>query len=317
MGSEIKFVSVLMPTYNCSRYIIPAVRSILNQTFREFELVIIDDGSGDNTEELISQIKDSRVRYIKTEHKGLAAALNYGIGICESDWIARMDSDDLNSRYRLEKQIRFLEQNSDYDIVSSWSVYFNDKGRIMFLLKPPVSHNEIIEAMNIHNPVNHSGVIYRKKIISENKYNENYTTNEDYELFYRLRDYVRFYNIPEFLVYTRIRKNSNTYPMNNSNLYEMLFNPAFKNLIEAKSKGQAFYWTNIIAWLNYFYGDRKNSRGYFRKSASLRNYLAYITTFLPSEYFHKFISMRLRYRLESFFVNKSLIRQELNALLNQ
>src|SRR6266487_3978128 len=114
MPENIKNISVLMPAYNCGNYIADSIKSILNQTFKEFELIIIDDGSTDNTGEIVNAFKDSRILYKKKENKGTAAALNYGLSIAAGDWVARIDADDLNIVTRLEKQLKFLEENPDY-----------------------------------------------------------------------------------------------------------------------------------------------------------------------------------------------------------
>jgi len=305
-----------MPVFNRSKYAEKSIRSILNQTCKDFEFLIIDDGSTENTEEMVSSFKDSRIVYKKLDkNKGTAAALNFGLKSAKGDWIARIDSDDLNTADRLETQIKFLEDNPEYDVVSSWSVYFKDPGKILFLLKEPVEHKEIYKYLNLHNPINQSGVIYRKKIIKKEGYNENYLNNEDFELFYRIRDKVRFYNIPKFLVYTRVTKDSLSYTGTNKNIYDFLFPPAFKNLMDSQTKGKSFFWASNIAWINYFYGNRKDSRGYFSNSFSIRNLLAYLTTLLPEKLFNKFLNSRLKYRFKALFYGKRFYRNELKKLL--
>ena len=315
MPEPIKNITVLMPAYNCGKYIAHSVKSILSQTHKDFELIIIDDGSDDNTEEIVMSFKEPRIIYRKTVHMGTSAALNLGLSIALNDWVARIDADDLNVPDRLEKQIKFLDENPDYDIVSCWSVYFKDPAKVLFLLEEPVEHEDIYEHLDLHNRLNQSGVIYRKSIIIEAGYNENYKNNEDFELFHRIRDSVKFYNIPEFLVYTRIRSDSRTYSNNNHNIYDFLFPVSFKNMFEAKSKGEHFYWATTIAWLNYFFGDRKSSRGYFKNSFSLKNIAAYLTTFLPDKYFNKFINSHLKYRLKTIFRSSGNYKEELKRLL--
>ncbi len=315
MPEGIKQISVLMPAYNCGKYINHSIKSILNQTFKEFEFVIIDDGSTDNTEEIVKGFKDSRIIYHKTENRGTSAALNFGLKLCKYDWVARIDADDLNIKTRFETEIKFLENNPEYDVVSSWSVYFKDPGKILFLLKEPVEHLDIYDYLDLHNPINQSGVIYRKKLIQSDGYNEDFRYNEDFELFHRIRDKVKFYNIPQFLVYTRVRNDSKTYSQRNRNLYDMLFNPAFKNMIDAKSKGEHFYWASTIAWINYFYGARTDSRSYFKNSFSWKNLSAYFTTFLPDEYFYKFIDSRFKYRIKHLFTSSKHFNNELKNLL--
>ena len=308
-------ISVLMPAYNCSKYIKAAINSILNQTYKEFEFIIIDDGSTDNTADIISSFKDSRIKYYKTEHKGTSAALNYGITLCSNEWIARIDADDLNTPARLEKQMKFIEENPECDVISSWSVYFRDPAKILFLLKEPLYNNEIYKYLDIHNPLNQSAMICRKSIFNDVKFNENIDSAEDYELLYRIRDNVNFAIMPEFLVYTRLRDDSRTMTGSRGNLYNMLYNNAFKKMLDSKSKGDHFYWASVAAWLNYFYGERSDARSYFRNSFSIKNTAAYLTTFLPDKYFLKFINSHFKYRLKSIFINKSHYRKELQELL--
>ena len=284
-------ISVLMPAYNCSKYIKAAINSILNQTYKEFEFIIIDDGSTDNTADIISSFKDSRIKYYKTEHKGTSAALNYGITLCSNEWIARIDADDLNITTRLEKQMKFIEENPECDVISSWSVYFRDPAKILFLLKEPLYNNEIYKYLDIHNPLNQSAMICRKSIFNDVKFNENIDSAEDYELLYRIRENVNFAIIPEFLVYTRLRDDSRTMTGSRGNLYNMLYNNAFKKMLDSKSKGDHFYWASVAAWLNFFYGERSDARGYFRNSFSFKNTAAYLTTFLPVKYFLKLINL--------------------------
>jgi glycosyltransferase involved in cell wall biosynthesis len=317
MPENIKNISVLMPAYNCGKYIRTAINSILNQTFKDFEFIIIDDGSTDNTEELVSKIKDPRITYRKTENKGTSAALNYGISLAAYDWIARIDADDINVPERLEKQVKFIGSNPEYDVISSWSVYFRDPLKILFALKEPVEHNVIYEYLDLHNPMNQSATIYRKSIIEEAGYNENFKSNEDFELYYRIRDKSVFYNIPEFLVYTRVRSDSKTFSMSSGNIYDFLFPAAFKNMLEAKSKGDHFYWAGNIAWLNYFYGNRKDSRNFLKSSVSFKNFIAFLSTFLPQNSFNKLIDSRIKYRLKAVFSGTGTFKKELSKLLAQ
>ena len=113
-------ISVLMPTYNTAATIATAVQSILNQTWKEFELLILDDGSTDTTNEIISNIRDDRIRYIKLPHQGLTKTLNYGLSIAAThDIIARMDADDLCVPWRFETQLSILNQLPRNTILSS------------------------------------------------------------------------------------------------------------------------------------------------------------------------------------------------------
>lgn len=315
MKGTIQHISVLLPVYNGEKYIKSSLSSVLNQTFKNIEIVIIDDGSTDNTAAIIKGFSDDRIKYFRTEHKGTSAALNYGVKKCRYVWIARIDADDLNVPERLEKQVKYLEENPECYVLSSWSVYFKDPGKILFRLKEPTAHNKIYKYLDIHNPINQSAMMIRKSILKENPYNESLDSNEDYELMYRIRDKAVFANMEEFLVYTRFHQGSRTNTGSRDNLYNLLYTNAFKKLADSKSKGEVFYWATVSAWLNYFYGDRRDSRSYFRNSVSLKNLAALFTTFLPDKYFFMFINSRLKYRLKSKFTNKSSFKRQLKNLL--
>ena len=317
MPEVIKEISVLMPAFNSADYIGHSIKSILRQSHEEFEFIIVNDGSTDKTEDVILSFNDPRIKYFKTENKGTAAAMNFGISKAQFKWIARIDSDDLSSPDRLEKQVNFLNENHEIDILSSWSIYFNNKGKILFFLHPETEHKEIIKALNLHNPINQSGLIFRKSILKKDKYNEKYMFNEDFELMHRLKDKVKFHNYPEYLTYTRVSGGSKSFLQRKNSVCDFLFNPAFKNLLDAKSKGEHFYWASVIAWINFFYGDRKQSRNYFKSSVSLKNTIAYLATLLPEKAFDKFIDFRLKYRLKSLFTGKNKYYNELNRLLNE
>src|SRR5690348_17180507 len=112
-------VSVIMPVYNQERYVMAAVQSVLGQTWRDFELLIVDDGSTDGTIPLLRQISDPRVRVICAEHGGFTAALARGIAEARARWIARMDSDDLCTPNHLERQLRFLAEHPECVFVGS------------------------------------------------------------------------------------------------------------------------------------------------------------------------------------------------------
>lgn len=112
-------LTVLLPFYNSGKYLRHAVRSVLNQTFAEFEFVIIDDGSTDNSEDIILRFKDPRIIYIKKEHTGLADSLNYGLKVAKTDIIVRMDSDDTCDVRKIETQYNFFTQNKNYDIIGT------------------------------------------------------------------------------------------------------------------------------------------------------------------------------------------------------
>jgi glycosyltransferase involved in cell wall biosynthesis len=121
-------ITVLMPVYNVSLYVKQAIESILNQTYTDFELLIINDGSSDNTRDEVLKISDERIRFEENEiNIGLANTLNKGIELARGKYIARMDGDDISKLDRLEKQFQFLENNPDIDICGAGYEFFGSK----------------------------------------------------------------------------------------------------------------------------------------------------------------------------------------------
>ena len=111
-----------MPVYNTKEeYLREAIESILNQTFTDFEFIIVNDGSTNNAEDVILSYKDERIVYIKQENQGVSIASNNGWNKAKGEYIARMDSDDVSFPDRLEKQIQFLEDNPEYSLVGGWA----------------------------------------------------------------------------------------------------------------------------------------------------------------------------------------------------
>ncbi len=123
-------VSVLLPTYNAAEFLNYSIKSILNQTYKDYELLIIDDGSTDNTTEVVSNFADDRINYVKKSHSGLASSLNYGLKIAKYDWVARMDADDIAHPERLENQVCYIDDSINL-IISSWAFIFRGE-KILF-----------------------------------------------------------------------------------------------------------------------------------------------------------------------------------------
>src|SRR5437868_7347070 len=124
-------VSVIMTVYNAQEYLNMAVDSILNQTYKNLEFIIINDGSTDNSGHIIEAYNDPRIKYIPQKNQGLAAALNKGIGLAKGKYIARMDHDDISYQMRLEKQVEFMEDNREVAMAgTSFDLIDSDSGII-------------------------------------------------------------------------------------------------------------------------------------------------------------------------------------------
>ena len=149
-----------MPVYNGEKYIGEAIGSILAQTERDFELLVVDDGSTDKTVEVVSSFKDDRVKYFKRSHEGLVMALNFALGKANSKYIARMDADDVAYPERFEKQLKYITANN-LAVCGSWADLTDEDGDKIGELKfPPITAGAIRYYAILHNPFIHPTVIF-------------------------------------------------------------------------------------------------------------------------------------------------------------
>jgi len=193
--------------YNGSQYILLSVNSILNQTYENYELLIIDDGSEDNSEVIIRSLNSEKIRYIKLNHIGRSAALNYGLREAKYDWVALMDSDDLAAPERLEKEVSYISGRYQ-DIIFSDSVFFK-KEKIHLLNMINTDKEDLKKKIKSRGHICNSSVLYNRNFILENGgYNEMLEHSEDFDLWIRLLNKGNFVHINEFLLFMRIRENS-------------------------------------------------------------------------------------------------------------
>jgi glycosyltransferase involved in cell wall biosynthesis len=184
-------VSVLMPVYNGEPYLCEAIDSILNQTFSDFELIIIDDCSKDGSVELIKTYTDSRIRLIANPvNQGLRFILNQGLRLAQAEYIARMDCDDISLPQRLAKQVEYLDRHPEIAIVGGQSVYIDTTGKIMDnnMYWCAAEHSSIRWTAGYECPFVHPLVMYRQQILwgELGGYDENATFAEDYEMWLHL-----------------------------------------------------------------------------------------------------------------------------------
>jgi glycosyltransferase involved in cell wall biosynthesis len=205
-------ISVIMPVYNGRRYLSEAVSSILNQTEADFEFVIVDDGSSDDSVKIIESFSDPRIRLIKKKHSGLIETLNIGIKESRGEYIARMDADDRALPLRLEKQLSRFEADKSLALCGSWSFLIDENGeKISEMRYPKISQTEIKKQALLHNPFIHSSVMIKKSILDQvGIYRSFWKHVEDYELWTRIIFKYETVNIPENLLEYRIHSNQIT-----------------------------------------------------------------------------------------------------------
>lgn len=195
-------VSVILPVYNAEKFILESVNSILSQTFSDFELIIVNDGSTDNSQSVLEKISDPRVILINQENAGLAASLNRGLSIAKGEYIARQDNDDISFSQRLEKQVNFLKSNKHIDLVGTWAEIISEKGQATGRFhKHPSDPVGLKFHLLFNNPFVHSSVMFRGDVIAKTG---NYSTDpsifEDYNLWSRMARITGISNLPEVLL---------------------------------------------------------------------------------------------------------------------
>jgi len=210
-----KKLAVLMPTYNCAKYLQESIDSILNQTFQDFDLYIYDDFSTDNSDQIISAYDDKRVFYIKnTENLGIAKTLNLGLEklLPHYEYIARMDADDWSFPKRFQKQIDFLEKNSAAVLYGTQGFWVTDLSKLPASgWQYPVDYNYIKLYLLFTASFGHSSLVLKSSFFLNNnlRYDETIKTCEDWDLWIKVSRKGEVYNLPDFLMKYRIVPTSN------------------------------------------------------------------------------------------------------------
>lgn len=196
-------VSIIMSCFNAELFIENCINSVLNQTYKDLELIIIDDNSSDSTVELINRISDPRVKlYINSENLGLTKNLIKAISLSKGTYIARIDADDMFLKRKIATQVKFLEKNKDIGCIGTNAISVGRKGSI----KMPKSDESIRALMVFSNPLIHPSILIRKEIIFNNQYNPDYRYSQDYELWSRIQHLTKFHNLQKNLVAYRYHK---------------------------------------------------------------------------------------------------------------
>lgn len=210
-------VSIVMPVYNCEKYIAAAMDSMLQQSFSNFELIVLEDCSTDNTASILKSYTDKRLRLILNDQNiGLIANLNKGIDLVSSSakYVARMDGDDISLNDRLEKQVAFLESNPNVDVLAGTVRLIDEHGVDIGTWKEDVEHTTISgirSFLSSNNCIAHPTVMAKAPLLKHFRYEPSQMLSEDYDLWLRCMSQNKtIAKIKEPLVYHRILSNSFT-----------------------------------------------------------------------------------------------------------
>jgi glycosyltransferase involved in cell wall biosynthesis len=193
-------VTVLLPVRNGERDLREAIESVLAQTFRDFELVVVDDGSTDESADLVGTIHDERVRLVRQKPLGLVEALRRGLAEARGELVARMDADDVSLPTRLERQVEVLRRDSRLGLVGCGFEAIDEDGRIVGSWLLPTEDDALRRRLLLRNPFAHGSVVYRREAVERaGGYRSDYGANEDYDLWRRVARDWRLGSVPEIL----------------------------------------------------------------------------------------------------------------------
>lgn len=312
-------ITVLVTTYNCGVYIKQAIQSILNQTYKYFELLIIDDGSNDNTDEIVWSFNDDRIRYIKTHHIGRSAALNMGLQDAKHELISFCDADDIIHPQKLEKQLRLFKNENDL-VFTDTAVFRNKK--ILYELKILNDMNIIKRKIALHGHFGQSILYNRDFILRNGGYNNNLTAFIDYDLLLRIFNKGNIIVLPEVLYFQRLRENSisTTDTMKKKHIIYQVQKNYFTKLEENFGISSTTDQLIIKGWREFFYGGKKTAREYWLKAGfkvwDLKLTLTFLLSFLPESFLDYIKNKRVRLMTE-YRINKLFGKNNIQIIFNR
>ncbi len=203
-------VSVLMSVYNGERYLRESVESILNQTFKDFEFIIVDDASEDASLEILETYrrKDTRIRLVQNANNiGLTSSLNKVIQMSRGDYLARQDADDISESERLVFQLRFLEDYPDVGVLGTWVAYVDKQGQRTGIWQTPTTPSLVRWSLFFGNSIAHPSVMLRSSLVEGGvAYRPEISYAQDYDLWVRLSAKTQLTNLPEILYLRRVHE---------------------------------------------------------------------------------------------------------------
>ena len=225
-------ISILMPVYNAEKFIKKTIVSVLSQSFVDFEFIIVDDGSIDNSFEIISSFKDERIKYFRNErNSGIVFSLNKALEIAKGEYIARIDADDICTEDRLKLQFDFLEENKNVGVCSGHIQYIDSNDVEGLSVEMPVSFEECKIKFLFGNPVIHPASMFRKDLaLKVGGYTAGMEPAEDYDFWLKLLEVSEIQNIDKLILQYR------THSTNYSSVRRKDYNSKFREIFKKDSK---------------------------------------------------------------------------------
>jgi glycosyltransferase involved in cell wall biosynthesis len=214
-------ISVLLPVRNGAAFLEECLNSVLSQTFKDFECILVNDGSVDETAEILQKVTDPRVQSFELNPGvGVPAALNFAVERSQGKYLARVDADDVLDLKRFERQVEFMESNPDVGVLGCWAEHFGAKGAL--IARPPACHGAIVSGLFFRGTMLHPTVMIRRSALGGERYNSNCRYAEDIDLWLRLLHRTQFRNLQELLVRHRMHRGMATF-RNNQKMEHLMF----------------------------------------------------------------------------------------------
>ncbi len=273
-----KKISVILPAFNSEKYISESISSILRQSYENFELIIIDDGSTDNTSKICLDFSkiDNRILFVKNLHRGLTKTLNYALNISSGTFIARQDADDISLPNRFEKQLKWFSTSDKKVLCGTNCKIVSDDGKIRLNTAIRYRNSEIRKKLTYSNCFVHSSTMFLKEEAKKiGFYDENLKYAQDYDLWWKLSTKGEVGNLREKLLILRDREMSvskqYTSQQTNSFIKSCLKYYAYKkNVVQIKdNKDIEFYENNSLTkdktvLMKYFHNDKLDKKIYLK-----------------------------------------------------
>ncbi|MCV6609743.1 MAG: glycosyltransferase [Amphritea sp.] len=291
--NEMPLVSVIVPVYNGEKYLLEAINSVLSQTYSDFEIIVINDGSTDSSMDIVAAINSDKIRVVTNEQNiGLAATRNRGLKVAKGKYIALMDGDDISFPHRFEKQVEFLEQNPDIGLVSSNFITFEEdieSGKRSEKVLPTDS-DFISTIIPFQNVICCPVAMFRSELVTEKGlfFNESLRTCEDWDMWYRISKLSGIANIDDYLIYYRkhgsnLSKKRALMHQNKMKIIQNSFSDCGIDVSDCfnedgRIKGLEQY-QNFVSLVEQFYSENKLSfaEEHLRKSCAYITYEIYKT----------------------------------------
>ena len=208
-----------MPAYNASDFIREAVDSILAQTFRDFELIILNDGSTDDTQTIVESYKDERIRLVNKANSGVASTLNEGLKLATGEFIWRHDADDISLPQKLERQIQFIDKHPEFDLCATQIAFMTERGKVAWDMRQPKTawfqeqpfREVFFEDFSPYSPVTHGTTLFRTELLAITpEYREAFITSEDIDMWLRFLGHARLAVLSDCISLHRLSGSSAT-----------------------------------------------------------------------------------------------------------